>query len=95
VREGITISLLLYLPPHASALAQLGLRFALQNGCPGDQLDPGMEAGPLERGDARANGGGSGAETEKEPEEILVMVDGREMALHDVLPEDEAQVLSH
>ena len=50
---------------------------------------------PLERGDARANGGGSGAETEKEPEEILVMVDGREMALHDVLPEDEAQVLSH
>ena len=49
----------------------------------------------LERGDARANGGGSGAETEEEPEEILVMVDGREMALHDVLPEDEAQVLSH
>ena len=32
---------------------------------------------------------------EEEPEEILVMVDGREMALHDVLPEDEAQVLSH
>ena len=73
-------------------LAQLRLRFALhENG-----WIPAMEAVMLlERGDARANGGGSGAETEEEPEEILVMVDGREMALHDVLPEDEAQVLSH
>ena len=55
-----------------------------------------MEADTLlERGDAQAKGGLGGAETEEEPEEILVMVDGREMALHDVLPEDEAQVLSH